>query len=370
MLMFWMGDDKMSLNYAIIRVNFNPKESIYEQRTKACIDFNKKYMKNTPIPFENFLVLWNNVTLSAEMGHSTTNLLTVYAKERMFPEVEGLFLKDVACPIHLYMENPKVLTNGVADASLFLKRLTILYNYAGIIPTFLQDDILYKATMEDLNIGQKESLKEYESEPATRFTHLLKEAEEEVYLNETTKAFYEKMFSTLSNLFNLFEDEITSSYNENFISQYFNWQIGESITKCLKNLNSIANTTFYRYADAFEKSPFYSEYFYAYYLKLADTPKRGELYTSSIILYELKYKEWCESGKNPETLSTLLTHPFPSLDVHRIHLSCLNKLNTLFQKTKLNEKLTEENVSEQERSYIIEEVTQFRRSLRKKKTVQ
>ena len=197
----------------------------------------------------------------------------------------------------------------------------------------------------------------------------MEEAEEEVYLTETTKAFYEKMFSTLSNLFHLFEDGITSGYNKNFIFQYFNWQMGESITKCLKELNSIANTTFYRYADAFEKSPFYSEYFYAYYLKLANTQKRGELYTSSIILYELKYKEWCESGKNPESLSTLLTHPFPTLDVYRIHLSCLNKLNTLFQKTKLNEKLTEENISEQERSYIIEEVTQFRRSLRKK-TVQ
>lgn len=359
----------MSLNYAIIQADYNPEESIYTQRTKACNEFNNMYMKNKPIPSENFLVLWNNATLSAEMGHSTTNLLTVYAKERLLPEVEKLFQKGVECPIHLYMENPRVLTNGVADASLFLKRLTILYNYSRIIPTFLQDDILYKATKEDLNIRQKESLKEYESASATRFTHLLEEAEEEMYLTETTKAFYEKMFSTLSNLFHLFEDGITSGYNENFIFQYFNWQMGESITKCLKELNSIANTTFYRYADAFEKSPFYSEYFYAYYLKLANTQKRGELYTSSIILYELKYKEWCESGKNPESLSTLLTHPFPTLDVYRIHLSCLNKLNTLFQKTKLNEKLTEENISEQERSYIIEEVTQFRRSLRKK-TVQ
>ena len=358
----------MSTNYAIIQANFNPDESVYTQRTKACRNFNKKYMENTTVPDENFLVLWNNVTLSAELGHSTEDLLTIFAKERLLPATKGLSIKDIANPEHLYIENPKVITNGIADTSLFLKRLTILYNYAGIIPRFLQDDILYKATIEDLNMWQKESLKEYESEPATRFTHLLKEAEEEVYLNETTKAFYEKMFSTLSNLFNLFENENISGYNESFISQYFNWQMGESITKCLENLNSISNTTFYRYADTFEKSPFYIEYFYAYYLKLTGTQKRGELYTPSIIFYELKYKEWCDNGKNPKALSTLLTHPFPILDADRIHLSCLNKLNTLFQKTKLNEKLTEENVTEQERSYIIEEVTQFRKSLRKKKT--
>ena len=108
----------MSLNYAIIQADYNPEESIYTQRTKACNEFNNMYMKNKPIPSENFLVLWNNATLSAEMGHSTTNLLTVYAKERMFPEVEGLFLKDVACPVHLYMENPRELTSEKKEAGM------------------------------------------------------------------------------------------------------------------------------------------------------------------------------------------------------------------------------------------------------------
>ena len=89
-----MGDDEMSTNYAIIQANFNPDESVYTQRTKACRNFNKKYMENTTVPDENFLVLWNNVTLSAELGHSTEDLLTIFSKERLLPATKGLSIKS------------------------------------------------------------------------------------------------------------------------------------------------------------------------------------------------------------------------------------------------------------------------------------
>lgn len=352
----------MAREYAILQANYNKNENIMKQRQIVCDDFHKKYKSTKSIPSENCLILWNNVDLPLEMGHTTELLLGLFASE--------LIARNKTDGVKLYIPDPLVLTEGKQDAALLLRRMTLLYKNAEVIPYFLENDFLFIAAISDLSNVEQENLAEYEASHS-RWSKYIQSGESDFYLQKEEHIFYERMFTVLSNMFLAFEGDNALNKDEgSFICQYLNWQCGVSITDCLDKLDTVSRSTFYRYATQFETTPYYCEYYYSNRLRLMDEAKRGDLYISSIMAFEITYRDWCVANRIEGELSKFLNSPFAILDVDRIHLACLNKLNTLFQKTQLQQKLEEEHINQKDAEYILDEVTKFRKILRqsKKKT--
>lgn len=239
------------------------RQKIVKDRAREQIEeFRKKQGTEGLIYDSQILIFWRNVPKTF-IDINNNEYLFYYMCQK---------IKEITAqgsPFKIYVDSVNSLAEGSVET--FIRRLCMLYQATPNRPIFLDSDI-----------AEKNLEKEYAE--ATKYTEhdFIARAMAELFSDDESDRQYENIISFLNMVLRAVSGDAafdTSSFeNENFITQYLQWQLGiVTVEMACITLGNMSRRTFYKYVAAFEESPLYAQFMYLNESELRHRGRKGYL---------------------------------------------------------------------------------------------
>lgn len=356
--------------FAITKANLDKKTNRKQYRREIVKRLDKEASDaigvNTIFFDNNVLILWENFSkekyISDVLGYSKKDMLERFCKKVKYAKQDTI----------IFIESPDVLGNTMADV---LEAINFIWKKTGKIPYFINNNFLDNGYIsektKDISSKYLEEInKKVDNTRSKLKKRLGRDALEQSYfrekqseiiteLNKNFNEYFEKFFTSISNLLSLFNNTEETEERSLYIDLYLSWQLGEkSVEDCCKEYGEIERQTWYRYADIFEKSVIYEEICNIYWDKLAYTKKKGRVPDTFILLGKLREiyttdtaigvimlnRDYCYFG---------LSDINARIDVSRCVMVALDRIKILKHKGKYYSKLKELGIEEDYSKYFL-----------------
>lgn len=361
---------KFSNFFAITKANLDKETNRKQYRRDVITRLDKEASDaigiNTIFFDNNVLILWENFSkekyISDVLGYSKKDILERFCQKVKYAKQDTI----------VFIESPDVLGHTMADV---LEAINFIWKKTGKIPYFINNNFLDNGYISekarDISGKYLEEINKKVDNTKSNFKKRLgRDALEQSYfsekqseiiseLNKNFNEYFEKFFTSISNLLSLFNNTEETEERSLYIDLYLSWQLGEkSVEDCCKEYGEIERQTWYRYADIFEKSVIYEEICNIYWDKLINTKKKGRVPDTFILLGKLREiyttdtaisvimlnKDYCYFG---------LSDINARVDVPRCVMVALDRIKILKHKGIYYSKLKELGIEEDYSKYFL-----------------